>query len=32
MHGKAINKASQLKPGDEIETRLSEGTIKSVVK
>jgi exodeoxyribonuclease VII large subunit len=32
MHGKAINKASQLKPGDEIETRLSKGTIKSVVK
>lgn len=31
-HGKALRNATQLKPGDEIETRLNEGTIKSVVK
>jgi len=32
LRGKAVGQASQLKPGDEIETRLKEGTIKSVVK
>jgi exodeoxyribonuclease VII large subunit len=29
--GKAIKDAQSLKPGDEIETRLEKGTIKSVV-
>ena len=32
LNGKAVRNASELKTGDEIETRLSEGTIKSVVK
>ena len=30
--GKAVKDASLLKPGDELETRLSEGTIHSIVK
>ena len=29
--GKAVSRASQLKPGDELETRLKQGTIKSIV-
>ena len=32
LNGKAVRNAAALQPGDEIETRLSEGTIKSVVK
>ena len=32
LKGKAIRNANSLKPGDEIETRLSQGTIKSIVK
>ena len=32
LNGKAIRNANSLKPGDEIETRLSQGTIKSIVK
>ena len=31
-NGKAVKDAQALKPGDEIETRLSEGTIKSIIK
>ena len=30
--GKAVRDATQLKPGDEIETRVEHGTIRSVVK
>ena len=30
--GKAVKNAAQLRPGDEIETQLSEGIIKSIVK
>ena len=30
--GKAVRNAAQLHPGDEIETRLEQGTIKSIVK
>ena len=30
-NGKAVKDAQALKPGDEIETRLSEGTIKSII-
>lgn len=30
--GKTVRLASELKPGDEIENRLSKGTIKSIVK
>ena len=30
--GKAVKDAALLKPGDELETRLSEGTIHSIVK
>ncbi len=30
--GKAVRDASQLRPGDEIETRLAHGKIKSIVK
>lgn len=32
LNGKAVRNAAALQSGDEIETRLSEGTIKSVVK
>ena len=32
QNGKVIRNASQLKTGDEIETRLEKGTIKSIVK
>ena len=32
LNGKAVRNATELKTGDEIETRLSEGTIKSIVK
>jgi len=32
LNGKAISKASMLKTGDEIETRLQQGNIKSIVK
>lgn len=31
-NGKAVHDGKQLKPGDEIETRLEQGTIKSIVK
>ena len=30
--GKAVRDASQLAPGDEIETRLSQGSVRSIVK
>ena len=30
--GKAVRDASQLQPGDEIETRVEKGTVKSIVK
>ena len=30
--GKAMSQACQLQPGDEIETRLKQGIIKSIVK
>jgi len=32
LNGKAVHDGKQLKPGDEIETRLEQGTIKSIVK
>lgn len=32
LNGKAVHNAIELKSGDEIETRLSQGTIKSIVK
>lgn len=32
LNGKAVRNPQQLKPGDEIETRLEKGTIRSVVK
>lgn len=32
LHGKAVRDASQLRPGDEIETRVEHGTVRSIVR